>query len=207
MQDPDELAAAAFADPEFVSLNAGGICGAKHPEVEGIVCEVPAEKCFERHQAVHVDLREGVRDLSWPNPRPLPKRTSDKKAAKDMADRVEGTTSTPVPALADPERPGALVRADPHDTEVNAAVRSRVGNGTWRRKTLDAIHAAGADGMIDYDIATRIGYIEPRVASRRGELVTDGWVEDSGMRRKTGTGSEAIVWVLTAQGRAEYSLL
>lgn len=89
------MAAEAFDNPDFARLNAGGICGALHPTEAGIVCEVPAEKCYERHQAVHVDLLTGVRDLSWPNPRMLPPKMTDKKTVKDMADRVEGSSSLP----------------------------------------------------------------------------------------------------------------
>lgn len=203
--EPEQIAQEAFANPDFPRLNENGICGAEHPDYPGLICEVPANRCYVRHQAV-VHTSAGVVDRSWENPRPYPTKQTDKAKVKGIADRVAGSTSAP-PPLVDPGQPDAGLRSDPHDTEIKAAEVSKVNSGTWRRKVLDVIVQAGENGMIDYDIAKRIDLMEPRVASRRGELASYGWVEDSGMRRLTGTGSEAIVWVLTPQGHSQYKTL
>lgn len=52
------------------------------------------------------------------------------------------------------------------------------------------------------------GHIErPSAGNRRGELVTGGWVIDSGRRRPTRSGQPAVVWVLSAEGRARTGAL
>lgn len=108
-------------------------------------------------------------------------------------------------ALADPAANslGRLHKA-PTDTELGAAVMSFPRTGSQRLKVLEAIAASPA-GMLDEEIATVPGIADTAHRTRRSELVQGGWVEDSGRTRRTASGADSIVWVLTEQGRQKWS--
>ena len=72
---------------------------------------------------------------------------------------------------------------------------------------LTALAAAGDRGMIDHDHEAVNGLKQDTAGKRRGELVADGLVVDSGQRRKTPRGAKAIVWVLTPAGYATHRSL
>ena len=57
----------------------------------------------------------------------------------------------------------------------------------------------------DEQIALATGLLQYTASPRRNELVQGGWVEDSGKRGVTASGSPAIAWTLTA--RAEDILI
>jgi hypothetical protein len=84
------------------------------------------------------------------------------------------------------------------DTERGAAKAVAPRTGTGRFKVLAALVEHG--GMIDEEIAARTGLRHYTAAPRRKELVEGGFVVDSGSRRKTTTGTAAIVWTATAKG-------
>jgi hypothetical protein len=116
------------------------------------------------------------------------------------------------PSLFDPPKagvglsdPGARTRGRTHragrDTERAAAELIEPKTGTQRAAVLAAI-AAAPDGLTDEQIADTTGLYLYSAAPRRTELVKGGWVHDSGERRTTSRGTPAVVWVLTAAGRA-----
>lgn len=82
-------------------------------------------------------------------------------------------------------------------TERAAAVKTYPRTGTQRGLILDAI-AASEDGLIDEELAAIPGITDTAHRTRRNELVVDGWIEDSGRVRLTASGTESIIWVLTA---------
>jgi hypothetical protein len=99
----------------------------------------------------------------------------------------------------DPERP-LIGRYHAHgpETERVAAARVRPRSGSQRAKVLDALRRAGETGVTDYELwhNCRIGARPHVPATRREELIADGWpIRDSGRRRRTDTGSPAIVWI------------
>lgn len=95
--------------------------------------------------------------------------------------------------------------SDAPDTERLAALSVYPRSGTQRRAVLDAIASAGERGLIDEEIAERLGMLANTERPRRVELEQGGWVVNSGRTRKTAaSGTEAAVWVLSAQGRAEW---
>lgn len=96
-------------------------------------------------------------------------------------------------------------QAEPHPTALRGAVKVYPRSGTQRRLILDAIAAAGERGLTHDEIAAVPGVADTAHRTRKTELVEDGWVEDSGRTRPTVTGTDAIVWVLTEQGRRELS--
>lgn len=97
----------------------------------------------------------------------------------------------------------ALWRGAP-DTERNAAALVAPRSGHARRKVLDALAVRHPNGLTDYEIANVTGLRLYTAAPRRTELVSQGWVMDSGRRRPTDSGTPAAVWVLTPQGEKEY---
>lgn len=56
--------------------------------------------------------------------------------------------------------------------------------------------------LSDQELVQRLGVPENTLRPRRIELVSDGLVIDSGIRRRTESGREAIVWCLTEAGAA-----
>jgi len=103
--------------------------------------------------------------------------------------------------LPDPTRDiaGGLHR-EAGDTERAAAELVAPRSGTWRWRVLLAVARAGASGRTDWELHTELGGLLYTVAPRRHELARDGWIEDSGKRRRTPSGTEAVVWVLSPAG-------
>jgi hypothetical protein len=83
------------------------------------------------------------------------------------------------------------------DTEALAADAIAPRAGTLRALALEHIRIAGAHGLTDGELAASTGKYLYTMAPRRVELVQQGWVEDSGVRRSTEHGKTAAVWVLT----------
>lgn len=106
-------------------------------------------------------------------------------------------------SLSDPDANTAgQVHTGAGETEVAAARFVMPRTGTQRRKVLEAIAAADEDGLTDHQVAETTGIYLYSAAPRRTELVRGGWVRDSGRRRSTPHGSEAVVWILTDEGAA-----
>lgn len=96
----------------------------------------------------------------------------------------------------DARTPG-LVRNDHPDTAKQAATQANTGK--TRKFVLDAIKNAGEVGATDEALITfgmMHGFTANSVRPRRVELVRDGLVVDSGEKRKTRSGRNAIVWRL-----------
>lgn len=106
-----------------------------------------------------------------------------------------------VARLDDPDRDEVQLRAGAGETERAAARAVFPASGTQRRSVLEAVAAAGEDGLCDHEIEAGLGMNPSSVRPRRGELADGGWVEDSGLRRQTPSGADAVVWVLTDAGR------
>lgn len=121
---------------------------------------------------------------------------------------VQGTPLEPEPAEEPLPDPGAdalgRFHAEPHPTEVAGAVAAIPNTGSQRRLILDAIAAAGEDGLTHDELAEVEGVSDRAHRTRRKELEDDGWVEDSGRTRLTETRTDAVVWVLTKRGLSQY---
>ena len=90
---------------------------------------------------------------------------------------------------------------DPH-TSHEAARRMRPRAGTHRGRTLAAYDTARDGGLTDFELSDLTGIQVSSIGVRRGELTRAGLLEDSGRTRPSPAGSPAIVWVITANGRA-----
>lgn len=84
-------------------------------------------------------------------------------------------------------------RAAGWDTERRAARRPREGQ---RMKVYEAFKKGPRSGMTDYEISEALGVLRGTVAKRRQELCHLGFVEATEWRRRTDSGSSAIVWKL-----------
>jgi hypothetical protein len=68
---------------------------------------------------------------------------------------------------------------------------------TVRETVYECIAAAGPHGRINNEIADDLGRKLQTVCARVAELRLAGRIKDSGIRRKTDTGRDAIVWRAT----------
>jgi len=63
---------------------------------------------------------------------------------------------------------------------------------------LEAIAAAGADGLTDEEGAERVGINGNTYRPRRRELEQQHRIRNTGKTRKTASGRNAAVWVVTS---------
>ena len=82
-------------------------------------------------------------------------------------------------------------RQDPETSRKAGESASRRGP-SQRRRVWEALKKLG--GATDYELSIEVGILRSSAAKRRQELVDLGHVVETQMRRKTDTGTEAIVW-------------
>lgn len=110
-----------------------------------------------------------------------------------------------LPGLSDPQANELTkVRADGPDTSNSAKLGAYPRSGTRKWRALLAFarqsrhpYVARRIGLTDYELGETLRILRGSASKVRGLLSEGGWVEDSGHRRPTDTGSPAIVWVLT----------
>lgn len=88
------------------------------------------------------------------------------------------------------------VRLHAPDTSHAAAERALPRAATKRRIAYDLIRAAGEQGMTDDELEQRTGWAHQSASACRNSLMHDGWITDSGQRRPTRYGNDAICWVV-----------
>lgn len=81
------------------------------------------------------------------------------------------------------------------DTSVAAADAIRPSATVIRSRVLRAIVAAGEAGATDEELQDGLVLSGSTQRPRRVELVAQGAVVDSGIRRKTRSGRQAVVWM------------
>jgi hypothetical protein len=98
--------------------------------------------------------------------------------------------------LFDPTRPHAF--AGPTDTSRRTAERIMPRTGSIRSAILVQLIELGPRfGATDQELQGARQRSGDTERARRVELVEDGWVKDSGRRRPTSSGHDAIVWIAT----------
>lgn len=95
-------------------------------------------------------------------------------------------------------QPVSPARKEDPDTAQEASNANGEIRGAIRVKVFQYLLSRGAEGATDYEIATALGMLRTSAGKRRKEIQELGHVEDSGMRRKTDTGSTGIVWKVKA---------
>lgn len=82
-------------------------------------------------------------------------------------------------------------------TSVKAALNALPKTGTKRRLTFDLIKDAQERGLCDHELEQITGWLHQSASAARNTLMNDGFIKDSGLRRKTPAGNEAIVWIIS----------
>lgn len=99
--------------------------------------------------------------------------------------------------------PGPFAHTDGHDTEHAAAASVRLSSKTIATKVLSLLVEAGELGLTDDEgaqlLTARYGFAGDRLTfgRRRHELRVAGRVAKTGLRRRTPSGRQAIVWAAT----------
>jgi hypothetical protein len=95
--------------------------------------------------------------------------------------------------------PPAARTSDP-DTSHKAAERALSRGSEDRKQALEA-HRAHPEGLTDFELGDLVNRQQTSAGKRRGELRDLGLVRDSGARRASPSGSSAIVWQITEEGK------
>ena len=101
----------------------------------------------------------------------------------------QGVEPVPMELTIDPTR---LARTQDPDTSRKAAESASRRGPSQRRRVWEALKKLG--GATDYELSIEVGILRSSAAKRRQELVDLGHVVETDMRRKTDTGTDAIVW-------------
>lgn len=83
-------------------------------------------------------------------------------------------------------------------TSRQAAIDASTITGAARTAVYDYVQRCGHQGATDEEVQRGLGMNPSTQRPRRVELVEAGLVVDSGARRETASGREAVVWVATA---------
>ena len=81
------------------------------------------------------------------------------------------------------------------NTSHKAAQKALPNSGTKKKIIYDLIVASGMFGVCDHEIEETLGWTHQTASSSRNALMNDGWVIDSGHRRATKQGNDAIAWI------------
>lgn len=85
------------------------------------------------------------------------------------------------------------------ETQRASAILVYPRTGIARERVLRLIHLAGEWGVTDEEGMERLRMAANTYRPRRNELLNDGWVSESAMRRRTHSGTWAVAWVLSEQ--------
>ena len=88
--------------------------------------------------------------------------------------------------------PTRLARTNDTDTAHEAASTASSRGPSQRERVWQALKERG--DATDYELSLAVGILRSSAAKRRQELVDLGWVVATPFRRKTDTGSNAVVW-------------
>jgi hypothetical protein len=95
------------------------------------------------------------------------------------------------------------VSKNARDTSLNAMGKAFPKSGTKRREIYELIKSEGMFGLCDHEIEQRTGWLHQSASASRNSLMKDGWIVDSGQRRKTNQGNDAIVWIISEKGETK----
>jgi hypothetical protein len=118
---------------------------------------------------------------------PLPAWIAGKSRAEILSQ--QGVPPVPMTLTIDPTR---LARTDNPETSRKAAENASRRGPSQRRRVWEALKKLG--GATDYELSVEVGILRSSAAKRRQELVDLGHVVETPQRRKTDTGTDAIVW-------------
>ena len=79
----------------------------------------------------------------------------------------------------------------------HAAARDALPNAKTNRARALSLLRQFPDGLTDFELADLTGVQQTSIGKRRGELRDAGLVYDTGTRRPSPSGSQAVVWAAT----------
>ena len=82
----------------------------------------------------------------------------------------------------------------------HAAARYTEPRANTNRALALRVLAEHPGGLTDFELAALTGLQQTSIGKRRGELRDGGFVEDSGERRASPSGAQAIVWKAKSEG-------
>jgi hypothetical protein len=85
-----------------------------------------------------------------------------------------------------------LARPNQPETAKEASESASRRAPSQRRRVWEALKQLGS--ATDYEISIHLGILRSSAAKRRQELSDQGFIVDTGQRRKTDTGTSAVVW-------------
>jgi hypothetical protein len=176
-------------------------CREPHPEDQSLRCILQGGS----HEFHMVPRGSAVSDLMWANVSfvaPLPPSVLSKAAFRDHVRQVAEAAHDERTGIAQDPTVDALGPShhSAPETSINAAFLSMPRSGSYRWRVLDAITRSDG-GLTDEELQDQLDLPPNTQRPRRVELVQGGWVEDSGRRRITITGTPAVVWVPSMKAR------
>ena len=187
-QELEDLVQASGAEPEAQAVT----CGAVHPEQPGVTCL--AKRSHDQHFALHAGTPVEWPNADWVEPPPRTRSSKGKAAErlKSLADQVPPRRSVDTNVLD--------IGATHPDTSEQMRDRKVGKTGTQRRLIYDLALTLGDHGVTDDEVEQRLGLLHQSASAARNSLMKDGWLIDSGARRKTRSREDAIVWVARPGG-------
>lgn len=164
-------------------------CNVAHPEQPEVRCIAKDGRKHDQHFAMHAGVPVEWVNEDWVEPPPRTRRSRGKAAEmlKDLADRVPPRRSVDENVLD--------IGATHPDTSEKMRERKIGKTGTQRRMIYDLALERGEHGITDDEVEQTLGLLHQSASAARNSLMKDGWLLDSGARRKTRSREDAIVWV------------
>jgi hypothetical protein len=179
------------------------LCGVPHPDHPEVRCEAP-----EGRHTEHYARPEWL----WPNPevqaqqaRIAPMSPTDRQ--RQMTAMAQAIRAGRRELRDDPTVLAGALQREPRDTSRAALYATMPRTGTQRWEALLYIRDQGERGATHEEIRLRFDWSYSASTTRPQELEMGEWIEDSGRRRRTTRGQDAIVWVLSAEGRRKLTAL
>lgn len=166
-------------------------CGVPYPKDELITCEKPTHPW-----GYHFNLSTGT---VWEGLEP-PTKVKDKTRAKKVIGSIK-----PDPKIGPPVSPLRPTRSTDPETSHDAAASTT--EDALRRTQMDVLglfqfHGAMSDeDMIARGAAAGIKQSTSGMRTRRSELVAMGYLVDSGLKGRTKTGRNTILWITVEEAQ------
>ena len=103
--------------------------------------------------------------------------------------------------LFDHDDPDKVPPKTPHNNMPTSRIAAKLATtfaASQQEQVFQAIEQAGANGLTDQEIESRLGIAGNSVRPRRRKLVELGRVKQSGNLRMTSSNSPAVVWIVTS---------
>lgn len=160
-------------------------CTSRHPAFPDVACLASSP------HPEHYGFLPGQQPDSWPNPdyvEPPPKTKSSGAKQTEvlgaLADRIRRPVGTDV----------LDIGHNHPDTSVKMAAR-KIGKTGTQRQLIYSLALGSVEGVTDDEIEQRLGFLHQSASAARNSLMNDGWLYDTGIRRRTRSGEEAIAWI------------